>query len=383
MECVMRVKGIGIALAAMALAPSVFDAETVRLRRGLVVPVRFEQELSLRQNRPGDRFSAVVERGDRDLPAGTILQGEIVDMDRQRGDRAGFMVLEFNDMLLPDGNRIQIQALPIRMDDKSIRRGPDGRFEAKKKLEDSGKHIIGGMIGGYILGRIMGDRKGSGIVIGALAGILVAEAHRGEAAQEIVVRRDTRMGALFERDVQFEFDYRGEYRRDPRDPRDPRDNYPYPRDDRYPPDRRDDRYPPDRRDDRYPPDPRDDRYPPDRYDERSSRAPIIEFNRRELRFPQDEQPYREGNVWMVPLAATAEQLGFQVDGSDDSRRIYVEDDENVLIFEQGSKTYRLNGRRIEMPVATAVRNNRLFVPIDAFSAAKSGQISINGTRIEK
>src|SRR5687767_4749915 len=240
MECVMRVKGIGIGVALMALSPSVFAADTVRIRRGLVVPVRFEQELSLRQNRPGDRFSAIVERGDRDLPAGTVLQGEIVDMERQRGDRAGFMVLEFNDMLLPDGNRVQIQALPIRMDDKSIRRGSDGRLEAKKKLEDSGKHIIGGMIGGYILGRIMGDRKGSGIVIGALAGILVAEAHRGETAQEVVVRRDTRMGALFEREVQFEFDFNGDYRRDPRA------NDPYPRDDRYPPDRRDNRYPPDR-----------------------------------------------------------------------------------------------------------------------------------------
>ena len=378
----MRVKGIGFALAAMALASSVFAAENVRLRRGLVVPVRFEQELSLRQNRPGDRFSAVVER-DRDVPEGTLFEGEIVDMDRQRGNRAGFMQLEFHSMILPDGQRVPIQALPIRMDDKSIRRGSDGRFEAKKKLEDSGKHIIGGMIGGYILGRIMGNHRGEGIVIGALAGIIMAEASRGEAAQEIVIKRGASMGALFEREVQFDFDYRGDYRRNPRS------NDPYSRDDRRP-DPRDDRYPPDQRDDRYPPDRRDDRNPPDRYDPRderqdprSDRAPVIEYNRRELRFAQDEQPYREGNVWMVPLAATAEQMGFQVDGSGDSRRIYVEDDENVLVFEQGSKTYRLNGRRIEMPIALSVRNERLFVPIDAFSAAKSGQISINGTRIEK
>ena len=382
MECVMRVRGIGITLAAMALAPSVYAVETVRLRRGLVVPVRFEQELSLRQNRPGDRFSAVVER-DRDLPSGTVFEGEIVDMDRQRGDRAGFMQLEFLSMILPDGQRVPIQALPIRMDDRSIRRGSDGRFEAKKKLEDSGKHIIGGMIGGYILGRIMGNRRGDGIIFGALAGIVIAEAHRGEAAQEIVVKRDAHMGALFEREVQFDFDYRGDYRRNPRS------NDPYSRDDRYPPDRRDDRYPPDPRDERNRPDPRDDRYNPrydprdERKDPRYDRAPVIEYNRRELRFAQDEQPYREGNVWMVPLSATAEQMGFQVDGNGDSRRIYVEDDENVLVFELGSKTCRLNGRRVELPIALTVRNERVFVPIDAFSAAKSGQISINGTRIEK
>jgi hypothetical protein len=357
------------ALGLAVLAQGAFALETVRLRRGVVVPVRFEQQLTLKDNRVGDRFSARVEN-DRDLPDGTRLLGTVRQLERERDGRQGFMELEFELLELPDGSRYDIRAVPIRIDDKSVRRGSDGRFTAKKKLEDSGKHILGGMVGGYLIGRILGDKHAEGIILGALAGVLVAETQRAEGNREIVVKKDAKLGALFERDTVVQID--GRYPTDDRYRTDPyRRGDPYRRDDPY---RSDPWGRPDERDPR--PLPRDDRYDDPRYAE-----PIFAFRGRELRFEGRERPYREGDVWMVPLEATARQVGLSVDGNADSRRIYVEDDETVLVFEQGSREYRLNGRKAVLPQEIAIRGETIFVPIDAISDAKNRQITKNGTPI--
>jgi hypothetical protein len=335
-------------------------AETVRLRRGLVVPIRFQDQLSLRENRRGDRFTAVVEN-DRDLPYRTTLEGQVVEVHRAQDKRPGYMDLEFDTLSLPDGSRHRIEAVPIRMDDKSIRRGSDGRFTAKKKLEDSGKYVVGGMIGGYLIGRILGDKHAEGIMLGALAGVLMAETERNSTANEIVIKRDAKMGALIERDLTLEIDERNYERRDSRDGG---------------------RYE-DRRDDRYNPfDPRNRQPERNRPEDRRLEEPrglVVEYDGRELRFEGDDRPYREGDVWMVPLLQTARQIGMTVD-DENSRRIYVEDDDTVLILEQDSRNYRLNGKRAELPQAVTVRDDVVYVPIDAILAAKNGQIRIIGTQ---
>ena len=331
------ITGKALFAAAFALvATAALAGETIKLRRGVVVPIRFESQLSLKENRVGDRFGATVQ-GDRDLPDGTRFLGQIAKIEPASGDRAGYMDLDFDTMILPDGGRFDIVAVPIRMDDKAVRKGTDGRFTAKKKLEDTSKHVLGGMIGGYLLGRILGDDRGTGIILGAIAGIIVAESERSATSDEVVIKRDAKMGALFERDVQFEYDARAA---------------------------------------------RDPRFGDARGDSEPDRTPIIEYEGKPLRFEGEAVPYRDGETWMVPLEATAHQLGLSVEGTD-SRRILVEDDDAILVLEQQSKNYRLNGKRGSLSKEVTRRSDLVYVPIDALSMAKNGQMTINGIRIEK
>lgn len=355
----IRLFSIGLAVFAGVLPATAEDS--IRLRRGLVVPVRFESELSIERNRPGDRFSAEVENP-RDVPLGTKFVGRVIAVEPERDGKAAHMDLEFDEIQLPDGTRQRIQAVPIRMDDKSIRRDGDGRFTAKKKLEDTGKHVIGGMIGGYLIGRILGDKNGEGIILGALAGILVAEGERNASKDGIVIRRGASMGALFERDSAFTWDDRRDYI------------------------------------DRFRESPRSDRISApnvDLYDQlrEGTNRPgagrtdtpreglVLSYEGKELVFSEDAVPYRDGEVWMVPLERTASQIGLKVDGDAQSRRIYVEDDDTVVVFEQGSSEYRLNGKKAKMPKSVTIKGEMIYVPIDALTTARKGRMTINGTKV--
>ncbi len=332
----MKMNGMfrgALLLSVSALAASVWAGETIKIRRGLVVPVQFRENLSLRENRVGDRFEVRVE-DDRDLPAGSRLLGSVLEIRPATEERGGYMDLDFDTLLLPDGSRQRVQAVPIRMDDAAIRKGGDGRFTAKKKLESSKKQVLGGMIGGYLLGKILNRKESELVMLGALAGVIMAEAERsGAASSEVVIRKEMAMGALFERDAQFEWD-------DARTAS------------------------------------------PNETDERESAGAQWTFEGRELRFAPELAPYREGETWMVPLRATAEQVGLKVD-DENSRRIFVEDDEMVLILEHDSRICRLNGKKVELSRNVARREGAIYVPIDALLKAKTGRWTVNGTRIEK
>src|SRR5689334_8362416 len=107
MEVGARYRIVAVALAALAVLQAAMAQETIRLKRGLVIPVRFQDELSLRDSRVGDRFSAIVEN-DRDLPSGTVFEGRVSDIRRGSGDKAGYMDLDFESVLLPDGGSERI-----------------------------------------------------------------------------------------------------------------------------------------------------------------------------------------------------------------------------------------------------------------------------------
>ncbi|HRK20441.1 MAG TPA: copper amine oxidase N-terminal domain-containing protein [Fimbriimonadaceae bacterium] len=352
---------VSVSLAILAGALPAFAEDSIRLRRGLVVPVRFENELSIERNRPGDRFSAEVENP-RDVPLGSKFVGRVIAVEPERDGKAAHMDLEFDEIVLPDGSRQRIQAVPIRMDDKSIRKGGDGRFTAKKKLEDTGKHVLGGMVGGYLIGRILGDKHGEGIILGALAGILVAEGERNTSKDGIVIRRGASMGALFERDAAFTWedrrDYLDRFRTEPRPNAANR-----PDEDLY---------------DRL----REGTYRPgERRDAELRNGLVLAYEGKELTFNDEAAPYRDGEVWMVPLERTATQIGLKVDGDAQSRRIYVEDDDTVVVFEQGSSEYRLNGKKAKLPKSVTIKGEMIYVPIDALTTARKGRMTVNGTKV--
>ena len=331
----------------LTLVPLVAHAETIVLRRDSVVPVVMEDTLNLKDARRGDKFFARVE-GARELPYGTLIEGRVVGIRDRRGDQPASMDLEFQTMLLPDGSHSAIRAVPVRLDSSAIRRGAVGRLVASRP-QDKGKFVLGGFLGGLILGNSV-KKPFEGAFLGALAGIVLAET---QDDGDVVARKGSKLGALFEKDVKITYNGPWDGNRNPLD-------------------RRDDRYNEENRDNR------DDRY---NRDDRDSRAIVLTYGRRDLSYGANETPYRIENTVMVPAERTARYLGFDSSWAG-TRVLMIEDDDNLLRFESGSSDYRLNGRRARLSHPLTERNGVWYCPLDALSSLRKDSVYVNGTRVE-
>ncbi|HJP81979.1 MAG TPA: copper amine oxidase N-terminal domain-containing protein [Fimbriimonadaceae bacterium] len=340
----MKLKTLApLALLLLSVGSAVAQSQDrVLIRDNEVVEIKFESAISAKSNHRGDRITATVDN-DRILPSGTRLIGEILEIRSKDGDRKAYADMEFTSLELPDGKRVSIEAYPLPLGDRFVRRGRDGRLEAKKATRRENV-VLGSGVGGLLLGTIF-RKPFEGAVIGVLAGIVISETDALNTSGEQIVQKGQKMGAAFSREVDIDLDYR--YDRENRDrDRDNRD---------------------DSRD-------RDDRY-------ESDRDIRIEFRDRVLDFRSGQTPFPENGIVMVPLEAVAEQLGLDVSRTN-SNAWYLEDQENTLKLEQNSSDARLNGKRISLPRATVERNGLLFVPIQTFAAIKRDPIFVNGARVE-
>ncbi|MEA2551894.1 MAG: hypothetical protein QOJ65_70 [Fimbriimonadaceae bacterium] len=352
------------ALVPMASADSAIDIE-----RNRVVPVRLNDDLSIRYSERGDRFTATVDN-DYDLPTGTQLMGRVLEVHRKADREAPYLEVGFDEIRLPDGTRESIKAAPVSMENGIVKRNRDGHYYATRKVVRRDQALAGGAIAGLVIGSIF-KKPVEGAIIGAVAGIIVGE-KQASIQETATLPRGSRMGAMFERPMHVVYtgtDWR-------------RDAYAYDRNDS----RNDTTY--DNRDDRgwrttdtY----RSDRSGQnERYSEtyRSDRAARITFRDRVLRFSGAAQPFYIGNTVMAPLSKTASQLGLTVDSYTSDGTILVEDSRNNLRLEQGSRDYRLNGRYGTMSKEVQVRDGVTYVPLEVLALMKREPIYANGTRVE-
>jgi hypothetical protein len=348
------------------------SAETVRLDRNQVIPVVLQDELSSEESRRGDRFFAVVENG-YDLPRGTRFSGRVIDAQRRRGDRPAYLEAEFNELVLPDGKRTRIRAIPISLNDQNVRRDRDGRIRTTDTVVRKEKVVGTGALAGLVIGALT-KTPFEGLVWGTIAGILVAEGQASEAQNgNIRLRGGSRIGVMIEDSVTVDLGNNRYDRNDRYDDWNRNDDWN--RDDRYNRDEddwnRDDRYDDRRGDDRYDDWQRDEHY--------NDLARIqIRYRNDDLRFTRGEEPYRIGETIMVPLERTARQMDLDVEIVRGSNVIWVEDEDSVLKIEQGTRTYRLNGSRGTLPRDVARRDGQIFVPLEVLAKMKSSPVYANG-----
>lgn len=353
----LRTYGLLGTAAALLAIPSFGHAATLVLRRNTVLPVFFSDPLRVSDSRVGDRFTVRVETTS-EVPRGTRLEGRVVAVRQARDGRPSSMDLEFTDILMPDGSRRDIRAVPIPLNDATVTRERNGRLVAKKDPQKTGKYALGGALGGLVLGSL-GKKPLEGAILGALAGAAVGEEERKRESTTIV-DKGQKLGALVERDLRIDY-------RDSRDDRDEDDrNRDRDRDEDRDRDLDRDRNRDQDRD-------REDR---DR-DEDSIR---IEYDRRELRFDRDERPYRLDGTVMVPMKAMADQLGLEVEEGRYTA-IYISGDNGSLRLQKGSRDARYNGKNFTLDQAPVERDGVLYVPVDAFSNMSKESLLVNGNRI--
>ena len=338
-----------VGLGLIGFVPVLGSAQTYILHRDNIIPAKFEQALTVEQNRPGDTFLVKVRETDQ-LPANTEIEGRIDRIHPARGNRPASMDLRFTRVLLPNHSSVEIDALPLALDNKYITRTGDGRLVAKQDLRKQQNDVVGGAIGGFIIGSIF-HRRITGTVLGTFIGAGVAEADRAKDANTIVSNGE-KIGVLINEDVTIDLQA-------PSSPSDHRMT---------------------ERLDRRMADPFLNRTSQgeSRYSPRANIA--LSFKNKPLQFPEDARPYRIGRDIMVPLEPTAKQLSLDIDRRRD-RTVYVDGPDINLKLIINSRQARLDGRPFALSHTVMEMNGVLYVPLDSLIPLLKDDLLLNGEKV--
>ncbi|MHB8636346.1 MAG: stalk domain-containing protein [Fimbriimonadaceae bacterium] len=296
------------------MATTLAAASPLEVRKNDVIPVRFDSRLSTADSRRGDTFTATPERDDV-FPRGATVEGHVVRVTAKTKRRAASMDLAFDDVRMPDGSRYDIVGVPIPLSSKFVDRDRDGHYVAKPAIrKDTAVGI--GALAGLIIGTIL-HKPFEGTFVGTLAGILVASS--AGADDSLVINQGAEAGVLFQRTVRFDS-------LSARSTSEPQDS------------------------------PVDD-----------SASLDVKIGDHTLRYTSDIAPFQVGSTLMVPIQATAKQLGLSYDETGSS--IFTESDTHSLRFEQNSSDYRIDGRSATLAAAVVRRNGVWYAPARAFDPA--------------
>ncbi|MDF2439916.1 MAG: hypothetical protein JWN98_900, partial [Abditibacteriota bacterium] len=190
----IRTNGAGVA------GRQVASARTISVPAGSVVPVTLDSEISSRTARVGDTFTATVRSqrlGDSEFPAGTKIEGTVVETRRFSGNEPGVLDLDFRSVILPDGTRYNIRGDLIALDANSVQTVTEGRIVAKNNASNNDKlKVIGiGAGAGYLLGKVLLKKDGVlSAVLGAAGGYLYSQQKDKGKAREAMLPAGAELG---------------------------------------------------------------------------------------------------------------------------------------------------------------------------------------------
>src|SRR4030095_14107249 len=148
--------------------------------RGLTLPpdtvinVQMNTTLSSRTARVGDKFTATVTvpvyiNGQTVIPAGAIVEGRVTQVTpAKRMNRSGTIGIDFDALVFPNGNAVQLVGTLTSSDSDTQRRIDDESRVSGKGNDRASVFIGGGWRVGAVLGGIAGGGKGA--VLGGIAG---------------------------------------------------------------------------------------------------------------------------------------------------------------------------------------------------------------------
>lgn len=162
-------------------------APAAEVPAGQVLHCGLSATLSTGLDKPGDPFSATVseplfENGQQVIPAGSILQGRIAELDRPGHLRGvGQMLLSVDSLRLPNGGTIPVSATLVGehgaqgvkvVDEEGRLHGPNSRLRSLAV-------IGGGTAAGGLLGALF-HATPWGMALGGAAGLIEQARHRGQ-----------------------------------------------------------------------------------------------------------------------------------------------------------------------------------------------------------
>lgn len=172
----------------------------ISIPSGVVVPVSLDQSLSSSTTRVGDTFTASVisqRIGDSEFPAGTKIEGRVVEARPRQGDNPGVLDLEFRSAMLPTGDRVPLSGDLVALDNDSVISN-NGRIVAQpSKGQSNGDRlkIVGiGAGAGFILGKVLDTNSTLTAVLGAAGGYLYSRSRDKNKAADAMLAQNTKLG---------------------------------------------------------------------------------------------------------------------------------------------------------------------------------------------
>ncbi len=140
-----------------AAAKPAKQGQTMVIPQGTVIPVRLDKALSSATDRQGGPVTVTVRSaydGDAEFPRGTKIEGVVSAVQQAGNGQPGMLDLAFRDVLLPNGQRVNVEGSLISLDEKMVMQTSDGHLVARdKKSNDRLKFIGIGAGVGLILGK--------------------------------------------------------------------------------------------------------------------------------------------------------------------------------------------------------------------------------------
>jgi hypothetical protein len=191
---------VGLMVSLLTLGNVNALASRVALRAGTVLPVRLDSNLSSDNSMRGDTFTATVRSGYYGLPEGTKVDGVVRRVSPRTSNKAGFLVLGFTAIVLPNGRRTIIDGSPVNLDSKSVTTSANGRMVAKSGAKNQRLTYVGyGAGAGALVSVIDGGRNFlKDTAIGAGLGYLGGALEKGRSTQKnnVLLKGGTSLGVL-------------------------------------------------------------------------------------------------------------------------------------------------------------------------------------------
>jgi hypothetical protein len=171
-----------------------------------VMRARINEQLSSKNARVGDRFSANVTEpvyasgGTEVIPVGSKVWGRVSSVTRAQRRKPGSISVSFYQVQLPSGRTAAINGSLSSLQADDVNADNEGSVEGRKNDKRNAVFIGGGAAGGALIGAIAGGGKGA--AIGAiLGGALGTGARVYEKEQEADVKSGTEFGVMLNRSV--------------------------------------------------------------------------------------------------------------------------------------------------------------------------------------
>ncbi len=183
--------------------PAAYDS--LMVPAGVVVPVTLDRWISSTSAQVGQVFTVTVssqQMGDSEFPAGSKLEGVVIEARPRNGDTPGMLDFDFRSLILPDGTRYPIAGRLAALDSDSVVTH-HGRIIAKDTSGNNRSKVMGiGAGAGYVVGHLLLKKNGLlSALVGAAGGFLFDKSQQQPA--EAVLKAGTPLGVLLDEPVTY------------------------------------------------------------------------------------------------------------------------------------------------------------------------------------
>jgi hypothetical protein len=177
--------------------------EMFMLHRDMVIPMVLDRRIASNESKDGEHFTLSIQNGYGELPAGTVVEGEVRSAKSAGEDHSGSLDLRFTEIRFPDGHHYPIFGFVTPLNNRDIVQSQSGRYFLKangEQYEPTGVDEHGGawLVANKQKGIIVGGSSLGG-TFGAIVG-----AFDHSLAKNVIINGGTQFALVLRHDLPVE-----------------------------------------------------------------------------------------------------------------------------------------------------------------------------------